>query len=200
VDVFAFGMVLYELLSRRLLASSVAAVCSSSSSNSRRGSSKHRKSQGPEQQQQQLPTQPMPLKSALSNAATAESTDGSDGAGSSSDGGGGTGTAATTAAAAECGRLPEHQLLLMYAQLVAGGYRPPMLPHFPEPVVRLISSCWAAEPHERPRMAEVLQELQCWHKDRKVLGPLNSYVLALADIGYGRGSGGQQPGCSCVIS
>lgn len=165
---FAFGVLLYELLSRRLVASSVAAVCAQNSS-SRRGGSRHSK----HRQQHHSPV--------------AQAPDGSGCSSSGSDGG------------ALCEEQPEEQLLLQYAQLVAGGYRPPMLPHFPQPVVQLISCCWAAEPYERPRMAEVLTELQAWQRNRAVMSPLNSYVLALADIGY-MGAQRKQPSCGCVIS
>lgn len=161
---------LYELLSRRLIASSVAEVCARNNA-SRRGGRKHH-------------LRPHGSHELLSQASgdAAHSASGSDGGGDL------------------LGEVPEHQMLLTYAQLVAGGYRPPMLPHFPEPVVRLISSCWAAEPYERPRMAEVLQELQSWQKNRQLLSGLNSYVLALADMGYSGGKA-KQPSCgSCVIS
>lgn len=166
VDVFAFGVLLYELLSRRLIVSSVAEVCARNSS-SKRGSRR--------KQQQQLHT--------------AEPAGGADDSLDSSDG------SCTPVESPP----PEHQLLLTYAQLVAGGYRPPMLPHFPEPVRQLISKCWASEPHERPRMCEVLQELQAWPKNRLLMSALNAYVLALADMGY-PGGAAKQPKCGCVIS
>lgn len=172
VDVFAFGCLLYELLSRRLLASSVAEVCARNASrrSGRHGSSsKHHR----EQQQGAEPATAAPGKGdCASNGSDSGSPDEA---------------------------MPQHQLLLSYAQLVAGGYRPPMLPHFPEPVQRLIARCWAGEPHERPRMAEVLQELQAWQKNRQLLSALNGYVLALADMGYPGGSA-KQPACGCVIS
>jgi hypothetical protein len=61
------------------------------------------------------------------------------------------------------------------------------------------SKCWASEPHERPRLCEVLQELQAWPKNRPLMAALNAYVLALADMGY-PGGAAKQPGCGCVIS
>jgi hypothetical protein len=170
--VFAFGVLLYELLSRRLVASSVAAVCAQHSS-SRRGSSRHSK-----HRQQQHHSSPWAQAPACGD---------SSGCSSGSDGG------------TLCEEQPEEQLLLQYAQLVAGGYRPPMLPHFPEPVSQLISSCWAAEPYERPRMAEVLAELQAWQRNRGLMSRLNDFVLALADIGY-TGAQRKEPSCGCVIS
>jgi hypothetical protein len=174
--VFAFGVLLYELLSRQLVASSVADVCARNNS-SRRGSrsGRHRSHHHPHHQQQQV-------KEPAAAAAAAAVNWWGEGDGSSSD----------------SEDLPEHQLLLTYAQLVAGGYRPPMLRHFPDAVKQLISSCWAAEPHERPRMSEVLAELQSWQKNRPLLSALNAYVLALADMGYMGPP--EQPGCGCVIS
>lgn len=172
VDVFAFGCLLYELLSRRLLASSVAEVCARNAS---RRSGRHGSSGQHHREQQQRETEPA---TAAPDAAAFEGSDSGSPAGEA---------------------MPQHQLLLSYAQLVAGGYRPPMLPHFPEPVQRLIARCWAGEPHERPRMSEVLQELQAWQKNRQLLSALNGYVLALADMGYPGGSA-KQPACGCVIS
>jgi hypothetical protein len=167
--VFAFGVVLYELLSRKLVAASVADVCARNAS-IRRGS-KHAKKHKHGQQ-----------AGAAAAAAAAAAGDSSD-------------------SSSPADELPEPQLLLSYAQLVAGGYRPPMLPHFPEPVCALIQSCWAAEPHERPRMAEVLSELQSWQKNRPLLSALNSYVLALVDMGYYGGKpAAKEPTCGCVIS
>lgn len=165
VDVFAFGVLLYELLGRRLVASNVAEVCSRNSS--KRGS-RHGK-----QHQHHSPSH--------RHAAEADGADNDDKA----DG---------------LDPMPEQQLLLTYAQLVAGGYRPPMLPHFPQPVVQLISSCWAPEPYERPRMSEVLAELRVWQKDRQLLSSLNSFVLALADMGYPGARPQPGCGCGCVIS
>jgi hypothetical protein len=98
------------------------------------------------------------------------------------------------------GALPEQQLLLAYAQMVAGGYRPPFPAHFPEAVVDLISSCWAAEPHERPRMSDVLVQLQAWQHDRQLVHCLDSYLAGLADLGYGPGMAEPSCGCGCVIS
>lgn len=92
--------------------------------------------------------------------------------------------------------LPEPQLLLSYARLVAGGYRPPLPPHFPPPVCDLIQDCWAAEPHERPRMADVRERLRALPRERGVVQALDSYLAGLADLGLG----GRPTAACCTIS
>lgn len=161
VDVFAFGVVLYELLSRSLLVSHCAAAVGHN--RSRKGGSRHSGSHHNK------------------DKTSGYSPDSAHGSSGDSD------------------SLPEQQLLLAYAQLVAGGYRPPFPSHFPEPVQHLISSCWAAEPHERPRMADVLTQLQELAVDRHVVTTLNSYLAGLADLGYA-GPTGPDCRCGCVIS
>eukprot|EP00882_Tetradesmus_deserticola_P019090 GHRQ01020536.1.p1 GENE.GHRQ01020536.1~~GHRQ01020536.1.p1 ORF type:complete len:472 (+),score=177.83 GHRQ01020536.1:55-1416(+) len=175
VDVFAFGVLLYELLSRGLLISHcAAAVGQNRSRRSRRnsGGSRHGDRHSP-------------LANASSNTPSAAS----DAAGSA---------AASPGADAA---LPEQQLLLAYAQMVAGGYRPPFPAHIPGPVAALISSCWAAEPHERPRMSDVTAQVQAWSQDRQLVACLDSYLAGLADLGYGPGNmAGPSCGCGCVVS
>ena len=46
------------------------------------------------------------------------------------------------------------------ATQVAGGYRPSMPKSFPEPLARLIASCWAQRPADRPACAEVQRQLE----------------------------------------
>lgn len=188
VDVFAFGVVLYELLARKLVAASVADVCARNAS-SRRGSKHHAKKGATHHSRGQQ-------GGASSSSSRQQAAQHGGDAGAGADGAGGDSDSSGPADE----QLPEPQLLLSYAQLVSGGYRPPMLPHFPEPVCALIRSCWAAEPHERPRMAEVLGELQSWSKNRPLLSALNAYVLALADMGYTGTAAAKQPACGCVIS
>lgn len=192
VDVFAFGVVLYELLSRKLVAASVADVCARNASNRRGSKHKHAKAKG-------SGTTTHHSKGGQQSSSSRQQAvqHGGTDAGGDADGAAG-GDSDSSNPAVE--QLPEPQLLLSYAQLVAGGYRPPMLPHFPEPVRALIRACWAAEPHERPRMAEVLAELQAWSKNRPLLSALNAYVLALADMGYVGTAAPEQPTCGCVIS
>lgn len=177
VDVFAFGVVLYELLSRSLLISHcAAAVGHNRSRRSRHGSggSRHGGRHSPH---------------ANSTAATPSAAAAADPA------------AAPAASHDSSGALPEQQLLLAYAQMVAGGYRPPFPEHFPPAVVDLIAGCWAAEPHQRPRMSDVLAQLQAWRQDRQLLQCLDSYLAGLADLGYGPGGmAGPSCGCGCVIS
>jgi hypothetical protein len=168
VDAFAFGVLLYELLSRGLLISHCgAAVGHNSSRRSRNGGSgsRHGGRHSPHTAAAHTPS-----------AAVDSVHRDSDGA------------------------LPQQQLLLAYAQMVAGGYRPPFPAHFPAPVTDLISSCWASEPHERPRMSDVLAQLQSFSQDRQLVYCLDSYLAGLADLGYGPGSMGPSCGCGCVIS
>jgi hypothetical protein len=149
-----------------------------------------------QQQQQASPLSPRGCGSTTSPFASGHAaascspqhTSGSNGSNASSDG---------DAAAGAGDVVPEHQVLLAYAQAVAAGARPPLPPHVPAPVVRLIGRCWAPEAHERPRMSEVLVELWALLQDRRVLAALDSYVLGLADMGYGPSN--SMPGCSCVI-
>ncbi|KAF6256414.1 kinase-like domain-containing protein [Scenedesmus sp. NREL 46B-D3] len=173
VDVFAFGVLLYELLSRGLLISHcAAAVGDNRSRRSRHGSSGGSRHGG----RHSPPANPPHTPSAASDASGPAASPGSHSA------------------------LPEQQLLLTYAQMVAGGYRPPFPAHFPAPVADLISSCWAAEPHERPRMSDVLAQLQAWSQDKQLVGCLDSYLAGLADLGYGPGNTMRPScGCSCVI-
>jgi hypothetical protein len=172
VDVFAFGVLLYELLSRGLLISHcAAAVGHNRSRRSRHGSSgsRHGGRHSPHANAPHTPGAAVDVHS-------------------------------VTASLDSGSALPEQQLLLSYAQMVAGGYRPPFPAHFPAPVTELISSCWASEPHERPRMSDVLTQLQAWSQDRQLVYCLDSYLAGLADLGYGPGSMGPSCGCGCVIS
>lgn len=155
VDVFAFGVLLYELLSRSLLVAHCAAAVGHN--RSRKGNSPHSKDRSTQYSPRSLHGDYVDVE-----------------------------------------ELPEQQLLLAYAQLVANGYRPPFPGHFPEPVQQLISGCWAAEPHERPRMGDVLSQLQALAIDRQVVGTLNNYLAGLADLGYADPS--PECGCRCVIS
>lgn len=167
---FAFGVMLYELLSRSLLVSHCAAAVGHNRRSSRHGGGSMRGGRRSPQN---------------GAAAATASSDGLDGPTSSAD---------------SDTELPEQQLLLAYAQMVAGGYRPQFPNHFPAAVQDLIASCWAAEPHERPRMADVLAQLQAWAQDKQLVARLNSYLAGLADIGYGPGAQAPECGCGCVIS
>ncbi|WIA09684.1 hypothetical protein OEZ85_009070 [Tetradesmus obliquus] len=179
VDVFAFGVVLYELLSRSLLISHcAAAVGHNRSRRSRHGSGGSRHG-----------GRHSPHATAATPSAAAAADPAADPA------------AGPAASHDSSGALPEQQLLLAYAQMVAGGYRPPFPEHFPPTVVDLIAGCWAAEPHQRPRMSDVLAQLQAWRQDRQLLQCLDSYLAGLADLGYGPGGmAGPSCGCGCVIS
>ena len=42
-----------------------------------------------------------------------------------------------------------------YAERVARGFRPEIPRHWPEPLVELITSCWAQDPHMRPNFVAV---------------------------------------------
>lgn len=72
--------------------------------------------------------------------------------------------------------------MLAYAARVAEGYRPPHPPFWPKEVRQLVSACCAQEPHERPRMGEVLEVLKALARDEAVVGALNSYVHE--DVGF----------------
>jgi hypothetical protein len=168
VDVFAFGVVLYELLSRGLLIS----LCAAAVGHNRSRRSRHGIS-GSRRGGRHSPHTPSAAADPTGPATSLESDS----------------------------ALPEQQLLLAYAQMVAGGYRPPFPAHFPAAVVDLISSCWAAEPHQRPRMSDVLAQLQAWSQDKQLVQCLDSYLAGLADLGYGPGNMvGPSCGCGCVIS
>lgn len=88
--------------------------------------------------------------------------------------------------------------LLAYAQRVAGGYRPPMLRHWPPAVVELITACWATEPSQRPSMEEVASQLAAMAGDRHVLKDLDNFLLALQDIGAGGGASCQCNFCTIM--
>lgn len=72
--------------------------------------------------------------------------------------------------------------MLSYAQRVADGYRPPAPPFWPPQVAQLVAACCAQEPHERPRMGEVLEALRELGKDESIVSRLNAYVHR--DVGF----------------
>jgi hypothetical protein len=91
----------------------------------------------------------------------------------------------------------EARTMLRFAQRMADGYRPPIPGHWPEPVTELVTSCWAADAHERPSMEMVERQLQDLEHNGKVIAALDNFVLALADWEQAAPS----CGCSsCVIS
>jgi hypothetical protein len=186
VDVFAFGIVLLELLSRTLVVNHCAEVCShnAAATSSRRGSrhakdaSSRGRRDGEGEPQRGCEGNACPSNDRAGVAVSAHSSSHD----SSVDG---------DAAAPH-----QQQVLLAYAQAVACGARPRLPPHFPERVAALIHACWAAEPHERPRMCDVLVELQAWSRDRQLVAALDDFVLGLADLGISPA----QQGCGCTIS
>lgn len=107
--------------------------------------------------------------------------------------------AAATQLAAR-GAPPAAARMVAYVARVADGYRPPAPPFWPSPVVDLVAACTAQEPHERPRMAEVVEVLEAIRSDDKIVARLNAYVHQ--DVGFvpawmdeslaggGRGAGG----------
>eukprot|EP00775_Hariotina_reticulata_P003117 gene3117-3395_t len=166
VDVFAFGVLLFELLSRQLVVSQCVAFCQSGSRHSRRKLSNNHDAHSCQED-------PLPRDNSCDSQHGIETP------------------------------LPEQQLLLAFAQRVAEGARLPFPEHFPQPVRDLISACWASEPHERPRMAEVLAQVQAVAADRHCVALLNSYVAGLAEMGYrmdAMGGSGAMCGCGCIIS
>lgn len=163
---FAFGVLLFELLSRQLVVSQCVAFCQSGNRHP------HRKLSSPHGGLLNCPDDSLPVDSNI------DSQHGKEGA------------------------LPEQQLLLGFAQHVAEGARLPFPDHFPQPVKDLIAACWASEPHERPRMAEVLAQLQAVAADKQCVALLNSYVAGLAEMGRrmeGFGGSSAMCGCGCVI-
>lgn len=46
-----------------------------------------------------------------------------------------------------------------HASAVAAGRRPALPAHWPAPVQSLLTSCWAADPRQRPAMADVVDRL-----------------------------------------
>ncbi len=90
--------------------------------------------------------------------------------------------------------LEEGAALLVFAEAAAAGYRPPLPRHWPSPVTELVTTCWAAEPHERPRMQEVAEKLAAFGQERALVRALDSFNLAGSEV--------YQPGCNCycVIS
>ncbi|KIZ00352.1 hypothetical protein MNEG_7606 [Monoraphidium neglectum] len=81
--------------------------------------------------------------------------------------------------------------LLAYAERVADGYRPQLPSHWPEDVTKLVDSCWAADPGERPSMEAVSQALAAMLKDRKMVKLLDSELPANMP---------QATTCACAIS
>eukprot|EP00775_Hariotina_reticulata_P005978 gene5978-6217_t len=69
-----------------------------------------------------------------------------------------------------------------YCARVAGGYRPPIHKHWPEPLKQLIQDCWASAASARPHMEEVVARLEQIKEDKLLESQATS-----------------QQGCSCVI-
>ncbi len=163
-DVFSFGVVLYELLSRSLLLSWRLAA-------------------------------PAPAV-APAAAAAAPGPPAADRSASRS----GRWAAAAAAQLQTRGAGIEAVQMLAYAQRVADGYRPPNPPFWPPQFASLVASCTAQEPHERPRMAEVLEALRALAGDAKVVTKLNAYVHK--DIGYVPlwAEGGAEPGAAAAAA
>jgi hypothetical protein len=95
---------------------------------------------------------------------------------------------------------PDGVAMLSYALRAADGYRPPVPPGWPQEAAALVAACCAQEPHERPRMAEVLQALAALAEDERVLAALDAYTPKgdgaapgwLLDDGGGGGGGGAE--------
>jgi hypothetical protein len=50
--------------------------------------------------------------------------------------------------------------VVVYADCVAAGYRPPISPHIPDAAASLIRACWHPDPSQRPCMDEVCELLK----------------------------------------
>jgi hypothetical protein len=71
---------------------------------------------------------------------------------------------------------PDGAAMLSHALRAADGERPPPPPFWPPEVAELVAACCAQEPHERPRMGEVLQALKALAGDERVVSALDAYV------------------------
>eukprot|EP00882_Tetradesmus_deserticola_P015237 GHRQ01016228.1.p4 GENE.GHRQ01016228.1~~GHRQ01016228.1.p4 ORF type:complete len:103 (+),score=53.17 GHRQ01016228.1:592-900(+) len=55
-----------------------------------------------------------------------------------------------------------------YEQVVLRNSRPPLPPHMPQDYSLLLTSCWAADPAERPSIAAVLDCLKLLIQERQL--------------------------------
>ncbi|KIY99458.1 hypothetical protein MNEG_8502 [Monoraphidium neglectum] len=141
-DVFSFGVVLYELLSRSLLLA-----------------------------WRLTPPPPPAANGGGSSHAADRSASRS-----------GRWAAAAAAQLQHRGGGAEAAAMLAYARRVSDGYRAPRPPFWPPQIRGLVDACCAQEPHERPRMEEVLEALREICGDERVISDLNSYIHK--DVGF----------------
>ncbi len=83
-----------------------------------------------------------------------------------------------------CPPVPPLPWLQAYAERVARGFRPEIPKHWPELLHELIAACWAQDPHQRPNFAAVVDALHelnrenCVGKlDLRLWGAANSNVF-----------------------
>jgi len=89
----------------------------------------------------------------------------------------------------------DSEVLERYARRAAEGHREAVPAHWPQSVRSIIAACWAAEPHERPNMADVAAQLRAVAGDEAAVRALNRYRPPVSDCTAPPG------GCaSCAIA